>query len=193
MIYIARWKIVLILTICVLAFAYSAPNVMGMKARGWLETLPGWMPTQTVNLGLDLRGGSHLLLEVDVDTVIRERSEDLVQTARPELRSEKVSYTRISALPGGMRLQLRGEEDAEKARRILRNMDGQLEIVISEDGQTVEARYNDDALKEIKDQTINQSIEIVRRRIDETGTREPAIQRQGDSRIIVQLPAVDNP
>lgn len=191
MVHIARWKIISVLIICALALLYSAPNVIGQRA--WMENLPGWMPNKTVNLGLDLQGGSHLLLEVDVGTVISERSSDLVESARPELRKEKIGYTRITSIPGGMRLQLREGTDTAQVRKILRGVDGDLEVIVSQDKKTVEAKYTEQALKDIQDQTINQSIEIVRRRVDETGTNEPIITRQGDDRIIVQLPGVDNP
>lgn len=193
MINIPKWKVALILLVCAWAFIYSAPNMMGKDTRAWLETLPSWLPTRTVNLGLDLQGGSHLLLEVDVKHVTMERAESLVQAARPELRDAKIGYTRISAIPGGVRLNLREAGDAEAARKVLRKMDRELDIITSEDGKTIEAILTEAALKTIGDQTIDQSIEIVRRRVDETGTREPVIARQGDDRIIVQLPGVDDP
>lgn len=194
MIYYARWKAVLVILICVFSLAYSAPNLIGKDGRAWLaQSMPSWLPSKTVNLGLDLRGGSHLQLRVDVDSVVRTRSEDLVNQARPELRSEKVGYTKIASIPGGMRITMRAEEDINKVRRILRGIDNSLDIIVSEDRQTVEARLSEAGLKEIRDQTIDQSIEIVRRRVDESGTREPNISRQGDDRIIVQLPGVDDP
>lgn len=190
---IPRWKAVLILIVCVLGIAYSMPNAIGPGARIWMtENLPGWMPSRTVNLGLDLQGGSHLLLQVDVDTVIKERNEDLVSSARPELRRAKIGYSRIGAISGGIRVKLRDPADAEQAKKIVRDIDPSLDVLVSADG-TLEARFTEAAIKEIRDQTIGQSIEIVRRRIDETGTREPVIQRQGDDRILVQLPGIDDP
>lgn len=194
MIHIARWKIISVLIVCVLAFLYTMPNLAGADTRQWLSAnMPSWLPNKTINLGLDLQGGAHLLLEVDVDTVLKERADDILQTARPDLRKEKVAYSRITTIPLGMRIQLRDEADSDKTRRILRNVDNDLSIIVSEDKKTIEAKMTDMAVKEITDQVIDQSIEIVRRRVDETGTREPTIQRQGDQRIIVQLPGVENP
>lgn len=194
MIQIARWKALLIFTVCVLAFVYALPNVLGKDVRGWMQThLPSWLPSKTVSLGLDLQGGSHLLLEADIDVVIKERAEGLVSTARTDLRSEKIGYTRISALPTGLRLILRDPADAEAAKKILRGIERDVDVIVGADGKTLEARFTDVALKTIKDQTISQSIEIVRRRVDETGTREPVITRQGEDRIIVQLPGVEDP
>jgi preprotein translocase subunit SecD len=164
------------------------------QAREWMaENMPGWLPSKTINLGLDLQGGSHLLLEADVKSVIRERSESLVQSVRPELRKKKIGYTRIAALPqGGIRINLRDKDDAEKAREIIRGNQKKLEFTSGDDG-IIEALFTDVLKKEITDQTISQSIEIVRRRVDETGTREPVIQRQGEDRILIQLPGVDDP
>jgi len=194
MLHIAKWKIYLIVMVCLFGLFYSSPNVMSEQTRTWIgEHMPGWVPKKTVNLGLDLQGGSHLLLQVEVDEVIRERSEGLVQSLRPELRENRIGYTRIAALPNGLRLTLRDGTDIDLVRKLVRSLEQNIDIVISDDNRIVEAKYNEMGLKAITDQTIDQSIEIVRRRVDETGTREPAIQRQGDSRIIVQLPGLDDP
>lgn len=194
MIHIARWKVISVLIVVLMAFAYSSPNLVPSEARSWMQqSLPGWMPNKTVNLGLDLQGGSHLLLEVGVDTVVKERAESFVQSARAALREEKVGYSRISAMDKGVRLVLRDAADAKAARAILRKQDADMLVETSDDELTIEAHLSEQAIKEINTQTISQSIEIVRRRVDETGTREPAIQRQGEDRIIVQLPGVDDP
>lgn len=189
MIHIARWKIILILIICAMGVAYALPNVVGENILSKVEGTA--LPHKTVNLGLDLQGGSHLLLEVDLSTVIKERSESLVSGLRPELRKQKIGYRRLADIDGGVKITLRDEADAEAVRKIIRELDRELEITTQ--GAVIEAKFSDLAIKEIQDQTIDQSIEIVRRRIDETGTREPAIQRQGDSRILVQLPGLDDP
>lgn len=194
MIYMSRWKAILTIVLCVLSIAYCVPNIIGPGGRTWLaQNLPSWMPSKTVNLGLDLRGGSHLQLQVDVDSVIRARAEDLVNQARPDLRAEKIGYTKITSIPGGLRITLKDGEDVNKVRRVLRGIDNALDVTVSDDRTLVEAKLSEAGLKQIRDQTIDQSIEIVRRRVDESGTKEPSIARQGDDRIIVQLPGVDDP
>ncbi len=194
MIYMSRWKAILTLVLCALSIAYCVPNIIGPEGRTWLtQNMPSWMPNKTVNLGLDLRGGSHLQLQVDVDSVIRARAEDLVNQARPDLRAEKIAYTKITSIPGGMRITLKDGEDVNKVRRVLRGIDNTLDVTVSDDRTLVEAKLSEAGLKQIRDQTIDQSIEIVRRRVDESGTKEPSIARQGDDRIIVQLPGVDDP
>ncbi|MEM6780918.1 MAG: protein translocase subunit SecD [Pseudomonadota bacterium] len=192
MVQIPRWKVIAVLVVIAMAFIYSAPNVIGTKAQTWMqESLPSWLPSKTVNLGLDLQGGSHLLLDVDLDVVVRERAEGLEDAARPELRSARVGYRRIGVMPNGVRVTLRDLDDADAVRDILRELDDGLEVTI--DGDKVEGIFTEEYLEELNSQVIDQSIEIVRRRIDETGTNEPVIQRQGDDRILVQLPGVDDP
>lgn len=195
MIHIERWKVIAICAVCALAILYSLPNVMPKSGQNWMaQNLPGWLPTKTINLGLDLQGGSHLLLEADTGMVIRERADDLLQAARTDLRKEKIRYSRLSANKSGINVRIREAGDSEKVKSILRGLDN--EILVSQSNEsdlTISASFSDDAIKRIQDQTIQQSIEIIRRRIDETGTREPVIQRQGDVRIIVQLPGVDDP
>lgn len=193
MISIPRWKVILIILCCAWAVLYAAPNFVGAGGRKALEGLPSWLPSRTVNLGLDLQGGSHLMLGVDLEHVIRERSEGLVESARSELRKEKIAYTRIAAIDRGVRLTLKEGENPERVRGIFNGIDRDLEIVATEDGRVLEARMTEPVIKQIQSQTIDQSIEIVRRRVDETGTREPVIQRQGEDRLIVQLPGVESP
>lgn len=190
---IPRWKFILIVLVCLWGVLYSVPTMMGPGGREWAaSSLPSWVPSQSINLGLDLQGGSHILLQVDLSSVIKERSEDLVTTLRPELRTAKVGYRRIAALPDGLRVTLRDPADEEAVRKMIRSVDPTLDIALVE-GAVLEARFSEKTIKEIKDQTIGQSIEIVRRRVDETGTNEPIIQRQGDDRILVQLPGLEDP
>lgn len=189
MVHIARWKIILILAVCALGILYSLPNVMGTQIR---EKLPSFLPSKTVNLGLDLQGGSHLLLQVDLSSVMKERSSSLLSSLRPELRSKKVGYKRLKAVDGGVFVTLRDVADIDAVKKIIRKLDRDL-VVSTKGADIVQAVFSEAAIKKIQDQTIGQSIEIVRRRIDETGTREPIIQRQGDDRILVQLPGLDDP
>lgn len=187
MITIAPWKKFAILGICLLGIVYSLPNFIG---GAWMkDTLPSWLPSKTVNLGLDLRGGAHLLYDVDVDVVFKDRADMMVQDMRSTLRKEKIGYTRLAAIEKGVRVILKDRNDGEAVRKLMRLSDPNLEIIT--DKATIEATLNGAAQKTLMDQTIAQSIEIVRRRIDALGTTEPAIQRQGDSRILVQAPGAD--
>ncbi|WP_435641389.1 protein translocase subunit SecD [Micavibrio aeruginosavorus] len=194
MIYIETWKKVLIVLVCVLSLIYSAPNLLDQATREKMaQTMPGFVPHKAVNLGLDLQGGSHLLLKVELGDVLTQRADTLAQSLRPELREQKIGYTRIAPVPNGVRVSLRADADVDKVKSIMRKLDSDLTVLVSEDGKTVEGTLSEDAMKKIADATLGQSIEIVRRRVDESGTREPVIARQGDDRIVLQLPGVDDP
>lgn len=193
MVQIPTWKRVLIIGIVLLSILYSLPNLVPKDQRdAVLGSLPSFLPHKTVNLGLDLQGGSHILLQVDLGSVTKQRSDDLVSSLRPALRDQKIGYKRLSTIPeGGIRVQLREPADADVIAQEIRKLDNTL-TVVTRDGY-VEGTFSEQGLKQVKDQVLSQSIEIVRRRIDETGTNEPIIQRQGDDRIVVQLPGLDDP
>lgn len=193
MIHFSNWKIFLIVAVCVWGVLFTLPNFIAPETRASIaENVPSWVPSQAVNLGLDLQGGSHLLLQVELDDVLKEQSSDLMAQARGELRSERIGYTRLSPIQNGFRVSLRDITQADQAKKILRKLDERTDLTSSAEG-TFEVVFTDSGIDDINTQTLNQSIEIVRRRIDETGTNEPVIQRQGDERIVVQLPGLDSP
>lgn len=192
MLYIERWQKILVLLVCAFAFLYAAPNVVGPQTQEWLQAnLPSALPSKTMNLGLDLRGGSHLLLEVQVDVAVRDRIAALVDEVRRELRDRKIGYTELGSSGTTVSFMLRDNAQGKEAVDRVRRLDDGLDAVL--DGDRVRLSFTEAALKDLKTKVLDQSIEIVRRRIDETGTREPSIQRQGEDRILVQLPGVDNP
>jgi preprotein translocase subunit SecD len=192
MVYFARWKVILVLAVCALGVLYAAPNLLGQAAvERWAGSLPGWLPTRTVNLGLDLQGGSHLLLEVEVEQVIAERLNTLVDSARTELRNARIGYVDLGVVDGAVVFSVRDPADLERARTLMRDLD--TDFTVQTEDNRVLARLSEAAVTARTNQAVDQSIEIVRRRIDETGTREPTIQRQGTDRILVQLPGLDDP
>ncbi len=188
MVYFAKWKVILVLAVCVLGVAFAAPNIMTAKQA---ETLPAWLPHKQINLGLDLRGGSHLLLEVAVETVIRERLDGLVDSVRVELRKARIRYTGLGVEGSAVTVTIRDAAQAEQARGLLRALDP--ETVTEMDDGRITMTLTERAISERRRSALEQSIEIVRRRVDETGVNEPTIQAQGDDRILVQLPGVDDP
>ncbi len=196
------WKVWTVVAVLLAALIVAVPNLFSRDA---VETWPDWLPKNQINLGLDLQGGSHLLLEVGVDTVIEERLEDLVSEVRLALRRERIGYRGLGVVDGMVRFTLTEPADAAPARAQLDELnpvltpdmfgigggrefivedfgDGRLAIGFSEEGRAERVRA-----------TVNQSLEVVRRRIDELGTREPAIQRQGEDRILVQVPGERDP
>jgi len=188
MVYFAKWKIILIAAVCVLGFAFSTPNFLSPK---FAESLPDWVPHKQVSLGLDLQGGSHLLLEVEVAAVIREQLESLVDSMRAELRKAKIRYGGLGVEGQSAKVTIRKPEQLDQARQALRGIDPDTEL--QETGNIIRIAYTKQALIDRRTAALTQSLEIIRRRIDETGVREPTIQRQGDDRILLQVPGVEDP
>ena len=201
MLYFARWKITTVIVVCLAGMVFVAPNLLSSRLAG---NLPVWLPHQQINLGLDLRGGSHLLLEVDVEALIKERLEAIVDATRTTLRQARIGYTGLGVAGRSVALRLRNLDDLEAAERLLNELatpvrtslfgqsERDIEVEIGEDGGVTIA-LTEEAVEESRRAAVEQSIEIVRRRIDETGVREPTIQRQGAERILVQLPGFDDP
>jgi preprotein translocase subunit SecD len=191
MLAIPRWKFWTIITVCFLGMLFASPNLLTQKT---IERLPGWM-RNTVNLGLELRGGSHLQLEVDLNAVAKEYLTNLLDETRASLRKQQVGYTGLlvdtKTKNPTLNFTLRNPEDSTKAIKVLKTIDPQLDVTVQE--STVHVTLGEKALEQRNKAIIEQSIEVVRRRVDESGTKEPIIQRQGDDRIIVQLPGVDDP
>ena len=188
MVYFAKWKMVLVGIICLLGLSFAAPNFIPLNQA---EALPGWLPRQHISLCLDLQGGSHLLLEVDSKTVIREYLDSMVDAARIELRRDKIRYQGLGISGNGIQVTIKDEEKVDEARKLLRALER--DAVLDEDDGRIVMTLNERMIRDRKTAAVQQSIEIVRRRVDETGTREPTIQQQGDDRILVQLPGIDDP
>jgi protein-export membrane protein SecD len=184
-----KWQVALVLAILLLGAAFAAPNLL---SRDTAEGLPGWVPREQVNLGLDLQGGSYLLMEIDIDTVVRERLEGLVDSIRSELRRAKIAYANLGVDGQIATFRVRDIQTVDQARDEIRDISREFSTQV-DDGGVFRLQYSEVALKELATNVIAQSLEIVRRRIDETGTREPVVQRQGDDRILVQLPGLRDP
>ena len=181
------WKIVVVALATLLGITFAAPNLL---TRDQADHLPSWL--QPVSLGLDLQGGSYLLLEVDTGYVVREQLSSLVESVRALLRKEKLKYADLGAKGDLVTVRIIEAEDRERARELLRKLDPDATLEARDDG-AMTLKYSESAVKRRNLAAIEQSLEIVRRRIDELGTREPSIQRQGDDRIVVQLPGVKDP
>ncbi|MBT7943865.1 MAG: protein translocase subunit SecD, partial [Alphaproteobacteria bacterium] len=188
MIYFAKWKVVLVLVVCLSGLLFAMPNFVGVKNA---DALPDWLPKKQVSLGLDLQGGSHLLLEVDSRAVVREYLDAMVDIIRSELRKERIRYSGLGVTDDGAQVTIKDATKVDVARKLLKDIDPN--ATASADGNKVVLTLSEKALRERKASAVQQSIEIVRRRVDETGTREPTIQRQGEDRILVQLPGVEDP
>jgi len=200
MLYFQTWKVILVLGICVLGLLFAAPNVMPQNVR---DQLPPWM-SKTLNLGLDLQGGVHLLWEVDSREIVVSRLETVEDDVRQEFRANDVGYTGIGVVDEHFQVRVRDLDQLTQAVSLVEDLSTPVtgtgfsgsaqDIAVSstEDG-LITVVLTEEALDQLVGQAVTQSIEIVRRRIDELGTREPTIQRQGRDRIIVQVPGEDDP
>lgn len=159
----------------------------------WLEAF-GAGP---LKLGLDLRGGVHFLMEVDMDEAMNKQITQMVQDFRSDLRGEKIRYRGVKRIAGkdSVRIQLRKEDDLAPARRFLNQRYGQGYSVI-EDSRSAEpaliVALTEEKIREIRNYAVEQNITIIRNRVNELGVAEPLVQRQGQDRIVVQLPGVQD-
>ena len=194
MMYFTPLKTAVILGLCLLGAILCIPNLFPAPAA--------WMPWRTVHLGLDLRGGSYLLLEIDMKAVIKERLNNIVDAVRQSLRPGAIFFQTLDAQPeqNRMLLKLRDASKTEAAIEAIRPLilpEGptrvpEFELASTPDG-TITLTLSPVALHQRALGAVQQSIEIVRRRIDETGVVDPQITQQGDSRIVVQLPGISDP
>jgi protein-export membrane protein SecD len=191
MLHFSKIKLSIILGIILLGIIFSLPNVF---PRDDVEKWPSWMPKTVVSLGLDLQGGSHLLYEVDTAGLVKDRLDSVVNDIRSKLTSgaTRIGYVNLGINNGAVGLKLRDTTQIDKARPLLQEATSGMDLSIADDGQ-VTATYSDATLKQMKQQVIEQAIEVVRKRIDATGTKEPTIIREGEDRIVVQLPGVKDP
>ncbi|KAK0351380.1 hypothetical protein LTR94_025174 [Friedmanniomyces endolithicus] len=197
MIQLSRWKITVVVLAAIVGCLLAYPNLLSPSQR---TSLPGWLPKNALNLGLDLQGGSHLLLEVDVPAMRRTRVATLVEDARVALASAGVTTSGFQREERGVVIVLANGAQAETAVTALRgvagsvNASGQPDRVVSrQGGNQIRFAFSDAAWDGMGASAVDQSIEVVRRRIDSLGTREPSITRQGADRIVVQAPGESDP
>ena len=209
----SRGKIAAILLLAFAGVYFAAPSLMSPETRASIRAnapgfIPAWLiPHQAIVLGLDLQGGSHVLLEVDSSAVIKTQINTLRDDMRRILREEKVSLAGgLAVLPRGVTVRIADENERKRVMPKLREVtspgsaisilgagsqplfelseqpDGLISIILTEQGVTDKIR-----------KAIDQAIEVLRRRIDALGTTEPNIQRQGTDRILVQVPGLQDP
>jgi preprotein translocase subunit SecD len=193
------WRTLLIVAISLGGLLALFPNFV---SRATLDSLPSWVPQRQITLGLDLQGGSYLLLEVELGPVYRERLEGMVNDARGALRAARIGYRGLGAQGNAVALSLTDVAQRDQALAELEKLNptsltsgGRVrDFDIQEDASgRIVLRLTEAKEAELAQSAINQSLEVVRRRIDELGTRETSVQRQGTNRILVQVPGEKNP
>jgi len=221
MLQIDLWKRVLIWLVCVTGLLLALPNAFYTRVEQANDAVaaielgadtpanqeaagqwPSFLPSSLVNLGLDLRGGAHLLAEVEVEDVYAARMEAMWPSVRDALRPERATIGTFRQQPGPedqLRIRISNPDGMSRALEIVRGMAqpiqslsgvGSFDIEVTADGDVLTVQLSDAEKLATDDRTVRQALEIVRRRIDEVGTREPTIQRQGADRILIQVPGI---
>ena len=188
MLHFPRWKIILITGSCLLFILLAIPSFLSENTR---NKLPDWLPKHAVNLGLDLQGGSQLLLEVDFDAYVREQLSNLTDEIRTKFREQKIGYRGLAVSDGKVQFTLREATTAD-IEKIIREVSPDVTLEKT-DALSYSLTFGAKWQKISRQQIIDQSLEIVNRRVNETGTKEPIIQRQGDKRILLQVPGLSDP
>jgi preprotein translocase subunit SecD len=192
MLYIEKWKAALIVLICVLGIAYSAPNFWRSATAIDESDIPGWLPHKTVSLGLDLQGGVHLLLQVDIAAGVRSRAAAFEDTVRTSLRGTGIRRTPPERGGAAVKFRTLDPTNAERAAALIAENDPSAVVTVGDAGE-ITVGFTETDEERLRLAMLTQTIEIIRRRVDALGTKEPVIQRQGDDRIVVQVPGFDDP
>ena len=201
MLFFSRWKVIFILGFISLGLFFALPNALPADKR---ESLPA-MFQRTLNLGLDLQGGAHMLLEVDLTSVLSQALDNERQTIIQEFRDKgrlRTEFVRVDNDQGAIIGRMRKAEDIDAAMAVLRDISKPVDPQsLSADKTTQVAQIGDKGFRVtitaaniayIQKRTIEQSIEVLRKRIDPTGTTEMTLAREGDDRILLQVPGAKN-
>ncbi len=207
MIYIGRWTIISVAVAVALGILFALPNFLSEETRA---NLPGWMPSTPMSLGLDLQGGSYVLLAADLAGVRTDRLAAVEGDIRLRFNQAepRILYTNLDTRNDTVTVTVTDPARVEGARGILTQLinptgvaGGAMlglapvaEYQLRDDGNsTFTVAFAPNFVRQLENQIIAQSIEVLRRRIDLLGTREPTIQQQGADRILVQVPGLENP
>ena len=222
MLQFSLWQKLLILSICIVGIFFSIPNAFYTRVENKNDTLnaiskgqelssselkslrawPAFLPSNLVNLGLDLRGGAHLLAEVTVEEVYGQRLDAMWQEVRDVLRAERdvigtirrqdgrsdqlrIKISNVSGMPRAVELI----EDLARPVSSLSSV-GKKDLKVTSDQNILIVEFSEVEKLALNERTMKQSLEIIRRRVDEVGTREPTIQKQGERRILIQVPGI---
>jgi len=219
---IPLWKRVIVWGLCALALLMAMPNAFYSRVERHNDAVaqiaksgavtpelaadralwPDWAPSHIVNLGLDLRGGAHLLAEVQVADVYKARMNSLWPEVRKALADERATVGGVRRVPGPdgeLRVQIEKPDGLAKAVEVIKGLAtpvlsltgvGQTDLSVAGAGDTITVSLSPAEQAATDTRTLDQSLEIVRRRVDEVGTREPTIQREGTNRVLIEVPGI---
>ena len=179
------WKSILVLSVLTAGIIFSIPSILYKEDSG------SWFLENKINLGLDLQGGSYLLLEVKSEVLFKEELDNVSDSLRLIARELKVTISNIESNSDEIQIRFTNSDNLEELRKKFLNTYRNVSAVINKN--TIKIIINNAFKKSLQESAIKQSLEIVRKRIDESGTKEPLIQRSGNKRILLQLPGIKDP
>ncbi|MGH6858815.1 MAG: SecDF P1 head subdomain-containing protein, partial [Phyllobacterium sp.] len=196
----SRWVLWTYIFIILAGVVLALPNLF---TKSQLDALPNWLPKKQIALGLDLRGGSYLVLEVDAAALKKDRVRAILDDARGHLRTARIQPKSVRVTGDSVVVTLADATQRDAAVTALRELTTQVaqvgfaapvsDIDITSTDNQIRLTLTDAGVKDKLDNALQQSLEIVRRRVDQVGVAEPSIQRVGSDRIVVQLPGLQDP
>ncbi|TPK97948.1 MULTISPECIES: protein translocase subunit SecDF [unclassified Mesorhizobium] len=202
MLYFSRLKMILIWLAVAITVILAAPNLFPAST---LAQLPSWVPKRQMTLGLDLQGGSHILLQMDQNDLIKDQLQTTRDEIRTLLRDAKIQYTGLGGTGRTVQVRINDASQVEAAKTALKPITnpvtaglfagGSVQSMALDDSEPGLLKFTvtDAGIKYRTSTALSQAIEVVERRVNALGTTEPIVQRQGDDRILVQVPGLQNP
>ncbi|RWL86856.1 MAG: protein translocase subunit SecDF [Mesorhizobium sp.] len=202
MLYFSRLKMILIWLAVAITVILAAPNLFPASV---LAQLPSWVPKRQMTLGLDLQGGSHILLQMDQNDLVKDQLETTRDEIRTLLRDAKIQYTGLGGTGRTVQVRINDPSQVEAAKTALKPITnpvtaglfsgGSVQSMTLDDSEPGLLKFTvtDAGIKYRTSTALSQAIEVVERRVNALGTTEPIVQRQGDDRILVQVPGLQNP
>ena len=200
MLQVSAWVRILVAAILICGIAISLPNALPESVR---SRIPAWLPSNTVSLGLDLQGGSYVLLEVGLDQVVKDQIDSTVGDIRRTLRKAHIGYKSFETTGDSVSVTIIDRDRFDDALSAIKDLNpavsgtalvGSRQFDIATPGQgRIVLRASEAYKRQLKGDVVGRSIEVVRKRIDELGTKEPSISQQGEDRIVVQVPGLSDP
>ncbi len=202
MLYFSRWKTISIWAIVLLGLLFASPNLFPQSV---LSGFPDWLPKKQMTLGLDLQGGSHILLQIERQDLVDERLETTRDDIRTLLRDARIGYTGLTGSGQTVQVRIRDAGDLAPAKEALSSLLDPVATGVFGSGTITELTLSEPEPNLLRytltpegidyrlSAALTQSIEVVGRRVNELGTTEPIIQRQGADRILVQVPGLQDP
>ena len=201
MLLFSRWKILAIVLTCLAGIAFSVPNFFSKET---VASWPSWLPKKQLSLGLDLKGGAHLLLAMDANELRKDWLQNIREDVRKQLRDAKIGFTAIGVTGTGIQVTLLKPEETNKAEAELKKLIQPIgNAILGSSGTTLKVETGatagqitvtptEQAFNERLSSAASAAVETVNRRVNALGTTEPNIVRQGADRILVQVPGFDD-